>query len=47
MKFDPSATGHSGCHPPRNRIDVIEQTVIILAYAAMKNAANFMLLYSV
>ena len=41
----PPAT--AACQPPRNSSVAIEQTVIMLAYSAMKNAANFMLLYSV
>src|ERR1043166_8073214 len=46
-KFEPNSVGNNGCQPPRNRTVVIEATVIMLAYSAMKNAANFMLLYSV
>src|ERR1700747_3240415 len=46
-KLDPNSTGNRGCQPPRNRMVVIEATVTMLAYSAKKNAANFMLLYSV
>ena len=37
----------AACQPPRNSSVAIALTVIMLAYSAMKNAANFMLLYSV
>ena len=39
--------GHNGSHPPRNNVVVMAHTVIMFEYSAMKNAANFMLLYSV
>src|ERR1700722_12290799 len=45
-KLEPHLTGHSGCQPPRNRMVATQQTVTMLAYSAMKKAANFMLLYS-
>src|SRR5579864_8731407 len=45
-KFEPYASGHSGCQPPRKSKVAIEQTVTMFAYSAMKNAANDMLLYS-
>src|ERR1700744_6294433 len=45
-KFEPYSTGHKGCHPPRKSSVAMEQTVTMLAYSAMKNAANVMLLYS-
>ena len=35
--------GQSGCQPPRNSSVATQQTVIMLAYSAMKKAANFML----
>src|SRR5512136_3088514 len=35
------------CQPPRNRVTVMAQTVIMLAYSAMKNMAYFMEEYSV
>jgi hypothetical protein len=35
------------CHPPRKKVTAIADTVIMLAYSAMKNMANFILLYSV
>jgi hypothetical protein len=34
-------------HPPKNSVTVKAAPVIILAYSAMKNIANFILLYSV
>ena len=34
-------------HPPRNSSVATQPTVIMLAYSAMKNMANFMELYSV
>src|ERR1700719_2906800 len=46
MKFEPSEAGQSGCQPPRKRSVATEQTVTMLAYSAMKKAANVMLLYS-
>src|SRR5690242_6871487 len=46
-KFDPHCGGKVGCQPPRKSTVVMDDTVIILAYSAMKKAANFMLLYSV
>src|ERR1700733_4383964 len=45
-KSEPYASGHKGCQPPRNRSVAMEQTVIMLAYSAIKNAAKVMLLYS-
>src|ERR1700728_2612950 len=45
-KFEPYSTGHKGCQPPRNSKVAMEQTVTMLAYSAMKNDANVMLLYS-
>src|ERR1022692_4955820 len=45
-RFEPYASGHSGCQPPRKSSVAIEQTVTMFAYSAMKNAANDMLLYS-
>src|SRR5580698_5590839 len=45
-KFEPYASGHNGCQPPRNKRVAMEQTVSMLAYSAMKNAAKVMLLYS-
>src|SRR5580698_2876724 len=45
-KFEPYATGHKGCQPPRNSRVAMQQTVTMLAYSAMKKAANDMLLYS-
>src|ERR1700722_15109983 len=45
-KFEPYATGHNGCQPPRKSSVAMQQTVTILAYSAMKNDANVMLLYS-
>ncbi len=39
--------GHSGSHPPRNSVVAIDVTVIMFAYSAMKNPANFIELYSV
>ena len=35
------------CQPPRKKVTAMADTVIMLAYSAMKNVANFMLLYSV
>src|ERR1044071_6805491 len=34
-------------HPPRNSNEARHATVIMFAYSAMKNMANFMALYSV
>ncbi len=34
-------------HPPKNRIVARHDTVIMLAYSAMKNIANLKLAYSV
>src|SRR5579863_10683450 len=42
-----NGAGNSGCHPPKNNKVATQQTVTMLAYSAMKNEANFMLLYSV
>ena len=47
-----SACSHAGpksgpCHPPRKSSEASQATVIMLAYSAMKNMANFMALYSV
>src|SRR5215831_4920153 len=47
MKSEPKAAGKGGVQPPRKRITATDDTVIMFAYSAMKNAANFMLLYSV
>src|SRR5580658_4749224 len=47
MNRDPYSAGNSGCHPPRNSSVATQETVTMLAYSAMKNAANFMLEYSV
>src|SRR5512137_2155359 len=42
------STGGSGpCQPPRKRVVVMAQTVIMLAYSAMKNMAYFIDEYSV
>src|SRR3989304_4431700 len=35
------------CQPPRKKVTAMADTVIMLAYSAMKNVANFILLYSV
>ena len=35
------------CHPPKNNSVAKQATVIMLAYSAMKNMANFIALYSV
>ena len=35
------------CHPPKNSSVARHATVIMLAYSAMKNMANFIALYSV
>src|ERR1700741_2163711 len=45
--FDPYCSGNKGCHPPRNKSAATQETVTMFAYSAMKNAANFMLEYSV
>src|SRR5260370_39845900 len=45
--FEPYCSGNGGCHPPRNNSAATQETVTMLAYSAMKNAANFMLEYSV
>src|SRR6476660_7846724 len=47
MNFDPYSAGNGGCQPPRNSSVATQETVIMLAYSAMKNEANFMLEYSV
>src|SRR6202158_6272932 len=47
MNREPYSAGKRGCHPPRNKSVATADTVIILQYSAMKNAANFMLAYSV
>ena len=40
--------GRNGpCHPPRKNVTASADTVIIFAYSAIKNIANFILLYSV
>src|SRR6202034_2302511 len=46
-KLDPYATGHNGCQPPKNSSVAMQETVIMLAYSAMKKAAKVMLEYSV
>src|ERR1700729_1272815 len=46
-RLEPYWTGHGAIHPPRNRILALALAVTMLAYSAMKNDANFMLLYSV
>src|ERR1041385_4349405 len=46
-KFDPNDGENRGCHPPKKSTVVMAVMVTMLAYSAMKNAANFMLLYSV
>src|SRR5271154_5471228 len=45
-KFEPSASGNNGCHPPRNNNVATQHTVTMLEYSAMKKAAKLMLLYS-
>ena len=35
------------CQPPRKSVVATAATLIMFAYSAMKNMANFMLLYSV
>src|SRR6266567_1398921 len=45
-QFDQGA-GNRGVQPPRNSSVATHVTVIMLQYSAMKNDANFMLLYSV
>lgn len=48
LSINQTTGGKNGpCHPPRKNVTAIADTVIILAYSAMKNIANFMLLYSV
>src|SRR6266849_3747024 len=44
---EPNSDGNSGCQPPRNSSVATQETVTMLAYSAMKNAANFILEYSV
>src|SRR6266404_3839700 len=44
-KFEYGA-GNAGVHPPRNNSVATHVTVSMLAYSAMKKAANVMLLYS-
>src|ERR1019366_8984266 len=39
--------GRGRSHPPRNRSVARQLAVTMLAYSAVKNIANFMLLYSV
>src|SRR6202162_1262705 len=46
-RLEPYRTGQGAIHPPRNRMVAMALTVTIFAYSAMKNDANFMLLYSV
>src|ERR1700722_18934951 len=46
MKFE-SGAGRMGCQPPRNKSVATQQTATMWAYSAIKNDANFMLLYSV
>src|SRR5690348_14861223 len=46
-KLDPYSAGQSGCQPPRKSSVATKETVIMLAYSAMKNAAKLMLEYSV
>src|ERR1039457_660984 len=45
-QFDQGA-GNGGVQPPRKSSVATQVTVIMLQYSAMKNDANFMLLYSV
>ena len=40
-------SGKGESHPPKNRIVARQETVIMLAYSAMKNMANLKLEYSV
>src|SRR5258708_2204116 len=47
MNFEPYSAGNIGCQPPRNSKTATQETVIMLAYSAMKKDANFMLEYSV
>src|ERR1700678_2065197 len=46
-RLEPYLTGHGAIHPPKNSMVAMALTVTMLAYSAMKNDANFMLLYSV
>ena len=43
---EPYSAGQGASQPPRKSSVAIELTVTIFRYSAMKNAANFMLLYS-
>src|ERR1035438_7562750 len=47
IRFEPYAAGKMGCQPPRNSSVATQETVTMLQYSAIKNAANFMLPYSV
>jgi hypothetical protein len=38
---------NSGCHPPKNNIDIIVDIIIICEYSAKKNNANVIAEYSV
>src|ERR1019366_6443522 len=46
-KLEPYSAGNGGCQPPKNNSVVTQETVTMLQYSAIKNAANFMLPYSV
>src|SRR5437773_1107132 len=46
-RLDPYRAGQGAIHPPRNSSVAMALTVTMLAYSAIKNEANFMLLYSV
>src|SRR6185369_14420519 len=46
-KLEPYCAGNGGCQPPRNSSVATQEIVTMLQYSAMKNAANFMLPYSV
>src|SRR5690625_6799928 len=42
-----SGRNGSGCHPPRNKITITDDPIIICAYSATKKSPNLKLLYSV
>src|SRR5882672_7557201 len=46
-KLEPYSAGNGGCQPPKNSSVATQETVTMLQYSAMKNAANFILPYSV
>src|SRR5437763_4003549 len=46
-RLDPYCAGHKGVQPPRNNTVAMAQTVIMFAYSAIKNDANFIDEYSV